>query len=539
MCGIGAIISKENFIQMLSIYMMNIKHRGPDSTVTKQFNNVYMCFHRLAIIDPSEKSNQPFSIDGIHLICNGEIFNYKELIKTHGLRCRTESDCEVILHLYRLYGITNTITLLDGEFSFILYDQNLNLIYAVRDRFGVRPLFIDRTNDYIILASEAKAMPTSDITTIQPFLPGHCAIINPSDLSCNMFKYGKNLLSFSQYNTSTLDINSKINLLFTEAVKKRLVSDRPIGCLLSGGVDSSLVTSIASRYIEDLHCFSIGLDKDSMDIVAAKKVADYLGIKNHHIITFTVEEGFGVLEQVIYALESYDVTTIRASIPQYLMAKYISENTDIKVILSGEGSDELFAGYRYNRNAPTAIDLNIDNVRLLEELYMFDNLRTDRTTANWGLEVRVPFLDSKIVEYVLSTDPVHRLHKGNMEKSILRDSFKTGYLPDDILYRPKEAFSDAVSNKEVSWYKSLQNIIDKQISDSEFNDEKNNYLHNPPLTKEGLYYRKIFNKYFNNGDHLITHYWMPKWQGKDIVDPSATILNCYLPEDKLRNLQES
>lgn len=533
MCGIGAIINKYHFIEILSKYLQILKHRGPDSSSFRTINNVYMCFHRLAIIDPDEKSNQPLSHNGIYLICNGEIFNYKSLIKEHNLECNTLSDCEVIIHLYQKFGIYETLKLLDAEFAFILYDTNINTIFVARDKYGVRPLFINNNNNYIMLSSEAKGLPVNNIKFTIPFPPSHYAVIKTESLSCRYIKYGQNLLHIPVLQME--DIHNIINNLFTTAVKKRLMSDRPLGCLLSGGVDSSLVTSIASKYIDNLHCFSIGLEGDSMDIVAAKKVAEYLNIKNHHIITFSVQEGFDILEDVIFTLESYDVTTIRASVPQYLMSKYISEKTDIKVILSGEGSDELFAGYRYNRNAPSADELHNDGVRLLTELYMFDNLRTDRTTAKWGLEVRVPFLDNDFVDFVLSTDPLLRMHKNNMEKTILRDSFSSGYLPHDILYRPKEAFSDAVSNKKISWYKSLQNIIDTKISDSEFEIEKQKYSINPPMTKEALYYRKIFNKYFPEGDHLIAHYWMPSWQDKNLVDPSATALQCYEEEDKIKN----
>jgi asparagine synthase (glutamine-hydrolysing) len=524
MCGICAIINKNHFIQILSESFNRLKHRGPDSTTFRQIKNIYLGFHRLAIIDPEERSNQPLVHNDVYLICNGEIYNYKDLIKQYDLHCNSGSDCEVIIHLYEKFGIDNTCKLLDAEFSFVLYDAKNNMIFVARDRFGVRPLFMNCNVDYIMIASEAKGIPNNKINSTYPFPPAHYVVINPISLSCRFIKYRKVAAPFS---IQPPNIHETILKLFVEAVKKRLMSDRPLGCLLSGGVDSSLVTSIASRYIKDLHCFSVGLDNESIDIIAAKKVVKFLGLKNHHIITFTVQEGFEVLEEVINTLESYDVTTIRASVPQYLMSKYISQKTDIKVILSGEGSDELFAGYRYNRNAPSAHALYADGLRLLEELYMFDNLRTDRTTAKWGLEVRVPFLDNAFIDYVLSTDATLRLHTGTMEKLLLRDSFKDGYLPDDILYRPKEAFSDAVSTKDVSWYKSLQNIIDKELSDDEFNREKITYQHNPPMTKEALYYRRIFNKYFPEGDHFINHYWFPKWVDKDLVDPSATALKCY------------
>jgi asparagine synthase (glutamine-hydrolysing) len=310
------------------------------------------------------------------------------------------------------------------------------------------------------------------------------------------------------------------------------MSDRPIGCLLSGGLDSSLVTSIVSRHLPNLHCFSIGLNESSVDIIAAKKVANFLKIpiENHHIVNFTIEEGLSAIRDVIYHLESYDITTIRASTPQYLLAKYIRTNTDIKVLYSGEGSDELFAGYQYSKSAPSDKDLHFDTIRLLSELYLYDNLRTDRTTAAWGLEVRVPFLDKKFTQYVLELDPkLKRSSMEVMEKMLLRNSFKEGnYLPDEILYRPKEAFSDAVSSKEVSWYKSLNVYINQAVSDEQLGDASIKYPYNTPQTKEALYYRDIFSELYpiKNIDQVIPHYWLPKWQG-NVQDPSATVLKCH------------
>ena len=258
-----------------------------------------------------------------------------------------------------------------------------------------------------------------------------------------------------------------------------------------------------------------------------KIVVQDLGIKHHHIIEFSIEEGMDAIRDVIYHLESYDITTIRASVPQYLMAKYISTKTDIKVLYSGEGSDEIFAGYQYSKSAPSAEALYEDGKRLISELYLYDNLRTDRTTAAWGLEVRIPFLDKKFLSYAMSINPEYKVCNADIiEKNIIRETFQ-GYLPQQILYRRKEAFSDAVSSKEISWYKSLATIIGGIITDDQLESAKVQYTHNTPMTKEALYYRNIFSEFYPGRDFLIPHYWMPKWQEPGLNDPSATVLQCH------------
>lgn len=529
MCGLFALFN-EYISYKKKIYMgEKISHRGPDDSKYVKVKDSFMAFYRLSIIGLDGESNQPFNINGIYLICNGEIYNYASLILMHDINMTTKSDCEVIIHLYLKYGIFKTINMLDGEFSFILYDSNKDIVYAGRDPFGVRPLFYGNSSEYLIgFASEAKSLDNP-----VPFKPGtyQCVdlltdcIHNP----INYYTYPSKYIS-----DCSMTVKNNIHEMLLKAVNKRLMSDpispRPIGVLLSGGLDSSLVLSITAKYYKHpIHCFSIGLS-NSVDVQAAKEVVDFLKNQkeydiNHHIITYTVEEGFDVLEDVIKAIESYDITTIRASIPQYLMAKYISEKTDIRVILSGEGSDELFAGYKYNYSCPSSEELQRDAIRLIKELYMYDNLRTDRTTAKFGLEVRVPFLDKELVSYVLSTYPQYRMPT-TIEKLILRNAFNTEnekFLPDKILFRKKEAFSDAVSSKEISWYKSLATLIDSKINDDDLVNAHLKYPVNTPETKEALYYRNIFSNYYN--DNLIDHYWLPKWQKEKIVDPSATILN--------------
>lgn len=591
MCGIFAIVSSKINDKMDEYYLPyfeRIQHRGPDFSSYEQIDNkVIMGFHRLAIIDPHETSNQPlfayyYEDDNkieypVMLICNGEIFNYKYLIKY--LEETTEfekdilssnSDCEIILYLYLYLGIKETLKLLDAEFSFILYDTYKNKVYAARDCFGVRPLFYgfeDSKENTILLSSEVKGIYTEKGFGFKPFPPSSFMEIdfNNETLEQNNFSK-KNYLSFNinkyfnidkyllkpdintninPYNTFShlKEFKLNINSLLKKAVEKRLMSDRPIGCLLSGGLDSSLITSLVHKHLPDVKCFSIGL-KGSVDIKAAKKVVKFLQIpkENHHIVNFTIEEGIQAISDLIYHLESYDITTIRASTPQYLLSQYIKRYTDVRVLYTGEGADELFAGYQYSKMAPNAIDLHNDSIRLLKELYLYDNLRTDRTTASQGLEVRVPFLDKELVNYVLYLPPdfIKPLVSFNeiddykksqvenkIEKLLLRSSFEEdNLLPDEILWRHKEAFSDAVSSTKTSWYVELNKYINTVISDEKFSEEVNKFEFNKPETKEALYYRSIFQKHFPNQDQLIDHYWLPKWCG-DIKDPSATILNCH------------
>jgi asparagine synthase (glutamine-hydrolysing) len=423
---------------------------------------------------------------------------------------------------------------LDGEFAMVVYDKNAQSILAARDRYGVRPLFYgyNTKTRTIGFASEMKAL-HSIMEFVQPVNPWEMATI---DLTIDPEDTSKAIVFSQYYNYEELtwtsvynDVNcihEKINELLTSAVSKRLHADRPVGFLLSGGLDSSLIVAIATKILgpDKVVCFSIGLP-DSSDVIAAKKVVEFLGIKQHHIIPFTIEQGLDAINDVVEAIESYDITTIRASTPQLLMAKYIKENTDIRVLLSGEGSDEIHGSYRYFRDAPNYTEFHQETVRLLRELFMFDCLRTDRTMANSGLEVRVPFLDFVYVEFVMKIYPKLLMYADKqIEKQIVRDSFK-GYLPDEILYRSKEAFSDAVSSPEQSWYKSIQKKVETIITDEELTN--NPFIVNKPETKEALYFRRIFDRIYPNRDNVIAHYWLPRFQKEKVLDPSATVLKCY------------
>ena len=341
-------------------------------------------------------------------------------------------------------------------------------------------------------------------------------------------------LSFTQYyhfnyqlrNDHIDVVKNNIKYLLTQAVKKRLVSDRPVGVFISGGVDSSLVAGLCKTIVGNvpLKSFAIGL-VGSPDLENARLVANHIG-SNHHEVNFTLEEGINAIGEVIFALETYDITTIRASVPQYLLSKYINEKTEVKVVLSGEGADEIFGGYLYFHYAKSSSDLMMETERLVRDLHQFDVLRADRTTAAHGLEVRVPFLDKRFVDYVLSLSGDVRNPKfnENIEKFILRDAFsKDDLIPRKILWRKKDAFSDAVG---YGWVDAIKRYADKNVSEQDLASAASKYPNNPPHTKEGYLYRKLFEDMFPGRSGLINYYWMPRWVS-NINDPSATFLDVH------------
>ena len=470
MCGIFAYLGSTYKLSDLQQFFNIIKPRGPDNSVI-EFINSEVCFgfHRLCINDISSNGNQPISKDQITLICNGEIYNHLQLIKEHQFKTSSTSDCEVILHLYQKFGIEKTIKLIDGVFSFVLYDRDKDIIYSGRDPFGVRPMFYGKKNNETFFSSEIKGI--SELATeIIPFPPGHYW-----DSMTKEFKryfYDTIDKTILPYNDEIL-ICQNIKKLLTEAVDKRLMSDRPIGCLLSGGLDSSLIAALVAKHYppNTLETFSIGL-KNSTDLYYAKIVADFIKSKHHHV-ELTENDFLDAIEEVIYKIESYDTTTVRASVGNYLISKYISQNSNCVVIYNGDGSDEVCGSYLYLKNAPTPNDFHNECLRLLNEIHYFDVLRSDRSISENGLEPRTPFLDTKFVKYYLSIDSKLRSSNEKMEKYLLRKSFE-GILPKEVLWRRKEAFSDGVSGKERSWYEIIQDLIEEKISDEEFKNYKKN-----------------------------------------------------------------
>jgi len=539
-------------------YFMKTQKRGPDRSTFEYLgepNNIYIGFHRLSIMDPSTRGDQPFKLEynnrTIFVICNGEIYNYRELSTKYNIELSSGSDCEVIGYLYKQIGIYRLCKELNGEYAFIILDIDMRTghgdVYACRDRFGIRPMFISDNNDTITFSSEMKSIKNKKhIKVVEPRKYLHYIKNSDTDNKWKNNNYTEyytinnpKLSDFITLDTCELStIKKLIRESFIESVKCRLASDRPLGCLLSGGLDSSLVASIAARELKKhgrvLRTFSIGLE-DSTDEYYARLVAEHIGSEHTHIkleqedFIKAIQEG-----EVIYATETYDITTVRASTGQYLISKWISENTDIKVLLIGDGSDELAAGYMYFHNAPSSLELHDDNIRLLTDIHYYDVLRADRGVAGNGLEARVPFLDYRFVDLYLSIHPDLRhpkkYDKYPLEKWLLREAFNIDdYLPDRVLFRKKEAFSDGVSSMKKSWYMIIQEHVDKLYSDEEFAIKQNNIKHNTPVSKEALYFRDIWRSLFGYDEetaHVIPYFWLPKWCG-DIKEPSARVLDVY------------
>jgi len=530
MCGFLTYFGHDYDLSQLEEASRKISYRGPDTSSYKAIShNVVMTFHRLAIMDTSSLGDQPLfhpEDASLSLVCNGEIYNYKSLIDTFKFQVKSNSDCEVILHLYKKYGIEKTIKMLDGVFAFTLYDGKKNILFSSRDSFGVRPSFIGwDSRGGVAIASEIKALVDICDKSIIPFPPGSWWA---SDVPCAFT--GLNVHFDNKFQKGDeKEFCKNIKNLLTNSVKKRMMSDREVGCLLSGGLDSSLISALVASMTDDrkkLKTFSIGME-GSPDLDHAKIVADHIG-SDHHSIQLSQQEFLDAIDVVIYNIESYDTTTVRASVGNYLVSKYIRENTDVKVVFNGDGADEVCMGYVYNKHAPSVDDFYNENIKLIDEIYMFDVLRSDRCVSSNGLEARTPFLDKKFVEYYMSIPPEMKMFGSNKrpEKYLLRKAFeKSNLLPDEVLWRRKCAFSDGVSSIENSWHKTLQKFINSHVSDEEFNREKVNIDHCSPALKESYYYRKIFEKFFRGKSHVIPHFWMPNWT--DTIDPSARELSGY------------
>tara|TARA_E500000178_G_scaffold356408_1_gene434050 strand:+ start:719 stop:2290 length:1572 start_codon:yes stop_codon:yes gene_type:complete len=523
MCGIFFIKNIQS-TDLVKAEFNKASNRGPDDTKFINLDKYYIGFHRLSINGLDNISNQPFYKNGIYLICNGEIYNYKQLYNDIGIVPETNSDCEIILDLYMLYPISYFITLLDGVYSFIIYDTKKDIVTIGRDIFGVRPLFC--SEDYEYFSSELKQINNLTDKTISQFKPGHYLIIDNNKNKIDLIRYYTLIdytLSFlPRYKSLANEYNYyrdmiKYNLI--NAVNKRLLSDRPIACLLSGGLDSSIITSIVSKLTtftkSKLETYSIGL-KESTDLINANIVAKYLNT-NHTEIILTEDEFFNAIPEVIEKIESYDTTTVRASVGNYLIAKYISNHSDAKVIFNGDGADELTGGYLYFNKAPNNLLFDYEIKTLLNYIHFFDVLRSDRCISSCGLEPRTPFLDKTFVTMYLSIPLKYRLQKHEIEKKILRDSFNE-FLPSEILNRKKEAFSDGVSGTDRSWYK----IIEEKLKDVDIPLFKYNSNYLSPKTKEQFYYRYIFEQKFPGREKIIPYFWMPKWS--NTKDPSARTL---------------
>ena len=513
-CGKSATLSefKEGFDRTIS--------RGPDDTRIIDTKNGFLGFHRLSIMGLTDSGMQPFCLGESLVVCNGELYGFekmkKELEKKYSFE--SDSDCEIILPLYKEYGI-DMFRMLDAEFAMIIYDGESKEYIAARDPIGIRPLYYGYDEDgVIIFASEAKNL-VGLTDKIMPFPPGHYykggEFISYCDIAA-VDKYHKDDLK-----TICENIHEKL----VKGVEKRLVADAKVGFLLSGGLDSSLVCSIAAKKSKTpIKTFAIGMSEDAIDLKYAKEVAEYIG-SDHKEIIITKDDVLSSLETVINILGTFDITTIRASMGMYLICKAIHQQTDIRVLLTGEISDELF-GYKYTDFAPDAEAFQKEAEKRIRELHMYDVLRADRCISVNSLEARVPFGDLDFVKYVMAIDPEMKLNKYGKGKYLLRRAFEGDYLPKSILYREKAAFSDAVGHSMVDYLKEYANAF---YTDKEYEEKRTKYTHAQPFTKESLLYREIFEKYYPGQGEMIVDFWMPNpdWEGCRVDDPSARVLSNY------------
>lgn len=540
MCGIWAVLGALAADPAIRAYLDALKARGPEyAALTTDISGMLLGFTRLAINGLTPAGHQPFTDGSLHTVCNGEIYNYKELAKRHALSLADgTSDCAVLPPLYKLLTPTELCRTLDGVFATIIADTEKQQVFVARDPYGVRPLFQAQYPDgTLVWSSEVKGVPPG-YTSITPFPPGTYRIFDMNGKLVEERRYHTiptvKLAHFmGGYNLKEAHRALRASLI--AAVKKRLLSERPIGALLSGGVDSSLIAAIAARELQyqgkRLTTFSIGMP-GSTDLKYAKMVAEHIN-SIHHEIVVEPNDFLNAIPTVIHAIESYDITSVRASVGNYLVGKYIKEKTDIKVVFNGDGSDEIGGGYIYFYAAPSDEAFETESERLLDEIHLYDVLRSDRCISSHGLEPRTPFLDKNVVATWRSLDTQFRRPRKatlegsgvQMEKQVLREAFETdNYLPFEVLWRKKEAFSDGVSSTHDSWYKRCIEFAQTKGITVDIIKQITADWHNPPQTEEAYWYRVLFeDAYGADAATLIPRMWMPRWIA-GASDPSARTL---------------
>lgn len=521
MCSIIGYIGANLSEKEMRSYFERTVSRGPDMTRILNLGNGFLGFHRLAIMGLNESGMQPFSAFGNSVVCNGELYGFrllKKKLEEKGYTFQSESDCELLLPLYREYG-TDMFRMLDAEFAMILYDGASGQLIAARDPIGIRPLYYGYLpSKEIIFASEPKNL-VGLCQHILPFPPGH--YYKDGKFVCYRDISKPTALVEDDVETACKKIHDKLEA----GILKRLDADAPVGFLLSGGLDSSLVCAVAARYLKKpIRTFSIGMDIDAIDLKYAKQVADYLGA-DHTEVIISKEDVLAALPDVVALLGTYDITTIRASIGMYLVCKYIHEHTDLRVLLTGEISDELF-GYKYTDFAPSPEAFQQEAEKRIRELHMYDVLRADRCISVNSLEARVPFGDLDFVEYVMNLDPKRKVNSYGKGKYLLRHAFEGDYLPHDILMREKAAFSDAVGHSMVD---DLKEYAQQLYTDEQFEARRKKYTFATPFTKESLLYRELFERYYPGQAEMVVDFWMPNktWEGCNVNDPSARVLTNY------------
>ena len=522
MCSIIGYLGHRFTPESIRPYFDRTLSRGPDMSRILPIPGGFLGFHRLAIMGLNESGMQPFERDGSYVVCNGELYGFrfeKEILKRRGYKFQSDCDCEILLPLYYEYGL-DMFRHMDSEFALILYDSRKDRLIAARDPIGIRPLFYGYLDDGgIVFASEAKNL-IGLCKEVCPFPPGHY-------YADGKFVRYADLTTVTEYCHDDLEtVCRTIRNKLIAGVDKRLDADAPLGFLLSGGLDSSLVCAISALVLgKKIRTFAIGMDKDAIDLKYAREVADYIGA-DHTEVYMTRQQVLDTLEEVISLLGTYDITTIRASMGMYLCCKAIHEQTDIRVLLTGEISDELF-GYKYTDFAPSPEAFQQEAKKRVDELYMYDVLRADRCISANSIEARVPFGDLDFVKYVMSIDPAMKVNTYDMGKYLLRHAFEKDHLlPDDILWRQKAAFSDAVGHSMVD---DLKAYAETKYTDAEFEEKRKKYDFAQPFTKESLLYREIFEKYYPGQAPMVKDFWMPNksWKGCDVNDPSARVLSNY------------
>ena len=535
MCSILGFCGKDAAYEEVKAALSRTASRGPDASRIVDTGNGYLGFNRLSIMGLTENGMQPFLYsDGktvrdtdpadteIMVVCNGEIFGFrkeKEALMERGYGFISDSDCEILPALYREYG-TRMFERLDAEFALVLYDVKEDRYIAARDPIGIRPLYygITKGGTYVF-ASEPKNL-LALVERVMPFPPGHYFM--DGEFVC--YRDPSKVAAVSGDGMET--VTKRIHDLLIKGVEKRLDSDTPVGFLLSGGLDSSLVCGIAASLLEKpLQTWAIGMDVDAIDLKYAREVADHIH-SIHHEVIITRQDVVNAVEEVIETLATYDITTIRASIGMYLVCKAIHESADVRVILTGEISDEIF-GYKYTDFAPDAAEFQKEAEKRIREIHMYDVLRADRCISVNSLEARVPFGDLDFVEYAMSIDPDLKMNHYGKGKYLLRKAFEEDHLiPDSILWREKAAFSDAVGH---SLKDDLTELAESRYTDSAFERGIEKYTHAKPFTKESLMYRDIFEKYYPGQSEMVKDFWMPnkEWEGCNVNDPSARVLANY------------
>ena len=519
MCSIIGYIGTAITAQEVRPYFDATKTRGPDMTRMLPLNPGFLGFHRLSIMGLDERGMQPFVRSSRAVVCNGEIYGFRKIkkeLEAKGYRFAGDSDCELLLPLYEEYG-TDMFARLDAEFALILYDGES--LIAARDPIGIRPLYYGYLSDgKIIFASEAKNL-VGLCEKILPFPPGH--YYRDGEFICYRNISKPDSVCHDDLETACGKIREKL----TAGIEKRLDADAPLGFLLSGGLDSSLVCAVAAKKLrKPIKTFSIGMDIDAIDLKYAKEVADFIGA-DHTEVIISKKDVLEALPDVVKLLGTYDITTIRASIGMYLVCKFIHEHTDLRVLLTGEISDELF-GYKYTDFAPSPAEFQKEAEKRIRELHMYDVLRADRCISVNSLEARVPFGDLDFVSYVMALDPAMKMNTYGKGKYLLRHAFEGDYLPWDILMREKAAFSDAVGHSMVDDLKEYAKAV---YTDEAYEEKRKQYTFAQPFTKESLLYRELFETFYPGQAEMVTDFWMPNkaWEGCNVTDPSARVLANY------------